>query len=104
MASRTTAHASGATAVSTSPEGVEPVLSYEAEEAGILEATADTGTELVVEESGTVEGLRFTAESYGAGYFDVLHVSGHATIDEGQPKFLVENELGGLALATADPR
>jgi hypothetical protein len=28
-----------------------------------LEATADTGTELVVEESGTVEGLRFTAES-----------------------------------------
>ena len=88
--------------MATSPEGVEPVLSYEAEEAGILEATADTGTELVVEESGTVEGLRFTAESYGPGYFDVLHVSGHATIDEGQPKFLVENELGGLALATAD--
>ena len=88
--------------MATSPEGVEPVLSYEAEEAGILEATADTGTELVVEESGTVEGLRFTAESYGPGYFDVLHVSGHATIDEGQPKFLVENELGGPALATAD--
>src|SRR5262249_29636974 len=53
------------------------------------------------EESGTVEGLRFTAESYGPGYFDVLHVSGHATIDEGQPRFLVENELGGPALATA---
>jgi hypothetical protein len=67
-----------------------------------LEATAATGTELVVEESGTVEGLRFTAESYGPGYFDVLHVSGHATIDEGQPKFLVENELGGPAWATAD--
>src|SRR5215468_3089362 len=88
--------------MATSPEGVEPVLSYEAEEAGILEATADTGTELVVEESGTLEGLRFTAESYGPGYFDVLHVSGHATIDEEQPKFLVENELGALALATAD--
>jgi CHAT domain len=88
--------------MATSPEGVEPVLSYEAEEAGILEATADTGTELVVEESGTLEGLRFTAESYGPGYFDVLHVSGHATIDEEQPKFLVENELGGLALASAD--
>ena len=88
--------------MATSPEGVEPVLSYEAEEAAILYATADTGTELVVEESGTLEGLRFTAESYGAGYFDVLHVSGHATVDEGQPKFLVENELGGLALATAD--
>jgi CHAT domain/AAA ATPase domain len=87
--------------MATSPEGVEPVLSYEAEEAAILAATADTGTELVVEESGTLEGLRFTAESYGAGYFDVLHLSGHATVHEGQPKFLVENELGGLALATA---
>ena len=88
--------------MASSPEGVEPVLTYEAEEAGILAATADTGTELVVEESGTVEGLRFTAESYGPGYFDVLHVSGHATIDQGQPKFLVEKELGGPAWATAD--
>ena len=88
--------------MAASPEGVEPVLSYEAEEAAILAATDATGTELVVEESGTLEGLRFTAESYDPGYFDVLHVSGHATIDEGQPKFLVENELGGLALATAD--
>ena len=87
--------------MATSPEGAEPVLSYEAEEAAILEATADTGTELVVEESGTLEGLRFTAESYGPGYFDVLHVSGHATIDDGQPKFLVENELGGPVWATA---
>jgi GTPase SAR1 family protein len=88
--------------MATSPEGVEPVLSYEAEEAGILAATADTGTELVVEESGTLDGLRFTAESYGGGYFDVLHVSGHATVHEGQPKFVVENELGGPVLATAD--
>lgn len=88
--------------MASSPEGVEPVLSYEAEEAGILAATADTGTELVVEESGTLEGLRFTAESYGSGYFDVLHMSGHATIEEGQPKFLVENELGGPALATTN--
>ncbi|GID97262.1 CHAT domain-containing protein [Amorphoplanes digitatis] len=88
--------------MAASPEGVEPVLSYEAEESGILTATADTGTDLVVEESGTLEGLRFTAESYGAGYFDVLHLSGHATIHEGQPKFLVENELGGPVLASAD--
>jgi hypothetical protein len=88
--------------MATSPEGVEPVLSYEAEEAVILAATADTGTELVVEESGTLEGLRFCLESYGAGYFDVLHLSGHAAVHDGQPTFLVENELGGLALATAD--
>jgi hypothetical protein len=88
--------------MATSPEGVEPVLNYEAEEAGILAATADTGTELVVEESGTLEGLRFTAKSYGAGYFDVLHVSGHATVHNGQPAFVVETEVGGPALATAE--
>lgn len=88
--------------MATSPEGIEPVLSYEAEEAGILAATADTGAELVVEESGTLDGLRFAVESYGAGYFDVLHVSGHATVENGQPVFVVENELGGPASATAD--
>ncbi len=89
--------------MATSPEGVEPVLSYEAEEAAILEATGRTGTELVVEESGTLEGLRFLNQDYGAGYFDVLHLSGHATIGgDGQPLFLAENELGGLSMVTAD--
>jgi hypothetical protein len=89
--------------MATSPEGVEPVLSYEAEEAAILRATARTGTELVVEESGSLEGLRFLSGDYGADYFDVLHLSGHATISEdGQPCFLAENELGGLAFVTAD--
>lgn len=88
--------------MATSPEGVEPVLNFEAEEAGILQVTADTGTELVVEESGTLEGLRFTAQSYGAGYFDVLHISGHADVQDGRPVFLVENELGGPVWAGAD--
>ncbi|MEU8262961.1 CHAT domain-containing protein [Micromonospora sp. NPDC048999] len=89
--------------MATSPEGVEPVLSYEAEEAAILAATSRTGADLVVEESGTLEGLRFLSRDYGTGYFDVLHLSGHATISvNGQPAFLVENEFGGLAYATAD--
>jgi hypothetical protein len=88
--------------MATSPEGVEPVLNYEGEEARILAATARTGTELVVEESGTLDGLRFTAEAYGAGYFDVLHISGHATIHHGRPSFLVENELGRPAVASAE--
>ena len=88
--------------MATSPEGVEPVLNYEAEEAAILAATSRTGTDLVVEESGTLEGLRFLSRDYGAGYFDVLHLSGHATVNaDGQPTFLVENEFGGLAYATA---
>ncbi|TCB96274.1 CHAT domain-containing protein [Micromonospora zingiberis] len=89
--------------MATSPEGVEPVLGYEAEEAAILAATRRTGTDLVVEESGTLDGLRFVSLDYGAGYFDVLHLSGHATIGaDGQPVFLIENEFGGRAYATAD--
>lgn len=89
--------------MATSPEDVEPVLNFEAEEAAILSATDRTGMELVVEESGSLEGLRFLSSDYGAGYFDVLHLSGHATIDKnGQPTFLVENEFGGLVYATAD--
>ena len=89
--------------MATSPEGVEPVLNYEAEEAAILSATLRTGTELAVEESGTLEGLRFLSRDYGQGYFDVLHLTGHAKVgDDGQPTFVMENELGALAYATAD--
>ena len=88
--------------MATSPEGVEPVLNYEAEEAAILAATSRTGTDLVVEEAGTLEGLRFLSQDYGAGYFDVLHLSGHATTASGPPTFVVENEFGGPATATAD--
>ncbi|TCB90460.1 tetratricopeptide repeat protein, partial [Micromonospora zingiberis] len=89
--------------MAVSPEGVEPVLGYEAEEAAILAATTRTGTELVVEESGSLEGIRSLTLDYGEGYFDVLHLSGHAAIGaDGQPVFLMENEFGGLAYATAD--
>lgn len=66
--------------MATSPEGVEPVLNFEAEEAAILSATVRTGAELVVEESGTLDGLPSLSLEYGAGYFDVLHLSGHAEI------------------------
>lgn len=88
--------------MATSPEGVEPVLNFEAEEAAILAATSRTGTDLVVEESGTLEGLRFLNRDYGEGHFDILHLSGHATIVDGQPAFLMENEFGARATATAD--
>ncbi|MFI2661912.1 CHAT domain-containing protein [Micromonospora carbonacea] len=88
--------------MATSPEGVEPVLNFEAEEAAILAATRRTGIDLVVEESGTLEGLRFLTRDYGPGYFDVLHLSGHATTAGGEPVFVVEDEFGGVARATAD--
>lgn len=88
--------------MAASPEGVEPVLNFEAEEAAILAATRRTGTDLVVEESGTLEGLRFLSRDYGPGHFDVLHLSGHATTDGGEPVFVVEDEFGVIARATAD--
>ncbi|MER5700376.1 CHAT domain-containing protein [Micromonospora sp. NPDC002296] len=88
--------------MAASPEGVEPELNFEAEEAAILAATRRTGTDLVVEESGTLEGLRFLSRDYGAGHFDVLHLSGHATTDGGEPVFVVEDEFGATARATAD--
>jgi hypothetical protein len=88
--------------MAASPEGLEPVLNFEAEEAAILDATQRTGTELVVEESGTLEGLRFLSSDHPKGHFDVLHLSGHATTAGGQPVFVMENELGATATATAD--
>jgi hypothetical protein len=86
--------------MATAPEGGGPALEFEREEAMILERTTATGTELVVEESGTLEGLRFQADSYGAGYFDVLHLTGHANVTNAQPVFLVEDELGRRQDAT----
>ncbi len=88
--------------MATSPEGVEPVLSFEAEEAAILAATARTGTELVVEESGTLDGLRTLIRDYGEGYFDVLHLSGHAIVDGGEPGLVMEDEFGGAVVVTAE--
>ncbi|WP_433230142.1 CHAT domain-containing protein [Micromonospora sp. CA-248260] len=88
--------------MAASPEGVEPVLNFEAEEAAILAATRRTGTDLVVEESGTLEGLRFLSRDYGPGHFDVLHLSGHATTAGGQPVFVLEDEFGAPTRATAD--
>jgi hypothetical protein len=88
--------------MATSPEGVEPELSFEDEEARILDATSVAGSELVVEEGGSLEGLRYVFETHGPGHFDVLHLSGHATIDGNQPLFLVEDELGGPSTATPE--
>jgi tetratricopeptide (TPR) repeat protein len=80
-----------------SPLDVEPVLEFEREEAMIFEATRKLAVELEVEESGSLQGLTERIESFGAGYFDVLHLSGHADVtDGGTPIFLMENDTGGL--------
>jgi len=80
--------------MATSPEDVRPVLNFEAEEGMILHATRNQGIELIVEESGTLEGLQFMAESFERGYFDIFHLSGHADVTKDGPRFIMENDLG----------
>jgi CHAT domain/AAA ATPase domain len=76
-----------------SAEGVQPVLSFEQEEALILQAAAGS-IDVVVEESGSLAGLAEIAARFGNGYFDVLHLTGHATATPAGPRFVMENEIG----------
>ena len=86
--------------MATSPSNVEPVLDFEHEEAVILGA-ADSNVELVVEESGSLAGLRSLLARFGVGYFDALHLSGHALMTTAGPRFVFEDDLGGRADASA---
>ncbi|CCI19589.1 GUN4-like [Microcystis aeruginosa PCC 9807] len=80
--------------MATSPLGVEPVLDYEAEEGQILAATERTPVNLRVEESGCLNELGYVVREYNQGYFDVFHLTGHATHQDGKPCFLTEDEYG----------
>ncbi|MBU7026539.1 MAG: tetratricopeptide repeat protein, partial [Theionarchaea archaeon] len=74
-----------------SPENVSPVLDYEKEEETILEVTKDFPVQIDVEDTGSLQGLKECL----AHYYDVVHISGHADIDEnGTPIFLMEDETG----------
>ncbi|MBD2294206.1 tetratricopeptide repeat protein [Anabaena sphaerica FACHB-251] len=88
--------------MATSPQGVEPVLDYEAEEARILEATGRQPLALTVEESGCLSELRYLVDYYGKDYFDIFHITGHATITNGQPEFITETETGAAYNASAE--
>ena len=87
--------------MASSPQDVEPVLSFEAEEAGILDATAQKPIELQVEESGSLEGLEARLYEYEKAP-DIIHISGHADVKEGQPVFLLEDDVGSLAVVTPE--
>ncbi|ARV60108.1 NB-ARC domain-containing protein [Nostocales cyanobacterium HT-58-2] len=95
--------------MATSPLGVEPVLDFEAEEGRILEATARQPLALTVEESGCLSELGYLVDVYGKGYFDVLHLTGHATIkntdknidSNTKPYFITESETGEPNYASA---
>ena len=88
--------------MASSPADVEPVLDYEHEEAVILEATERRPLDLTVEESGCLEEFGELVQDYGAGYFDVLHLTGHADhAQDGRPVFLLEDGEGQRTDATA---
>ncbi|MCP4534450.1 MAG: CHAT domain-containing protein, partial [Delftia sp.] len=84
-----------------SPLDVKPVLEFENEERIILDATKDQTLELVVEESGSLEGLKRRLEWAGSGYFDVIHITGHGDVVDGVPCMLMEDDLGQRQDATA---
>ncbi|MBI3272434.1 MAG: tetratricopeptide repeat protein [Planctomycetes bacterium] len=86
-----------------SPEGVAPVLDYEGEEGLILETTRRHPIELVVEESGSLDGLRERIVATDVGQYDVVHLTGHARIrGDGLPCFMMEDELGAPHESAAD--
>ena len=80
--------------MATSPLGVSPELNYEEEEGGILEATQKYPLALTVEETGTLDELRDLVNGYPEGYFDVLHLTGHADHQSDGPRFLTEAPTG----------
>ncbi|MEK6261220.1 MAG: CHAT domain-containing protein [Planctomycetota bacterium] len=84
--------------MAASPQNVEPVLSFEREEGIILNAVRGGETELVVEESGSLDGLRWRMER--ARDFDVVHLTAHAEGASGLPMILLEDEVGDLFRAT----
>ncbi|MEQ8755087.1 MAG: CHAT domain-containing protein [Coleofasciculus sp. G1-WW12-02] len=88
--------------MATSPLGITPILDFEAEEGRILKATARQPLSLTVEESGCLSELGYLVGDYGEGYFDVLHLTGHATFVDGEPRFYTETEIGEPYLASAE--
>jgi tetratricopeptide (TPR) repeat protein len=87
--------------MATSPLNISPVLDFEAEEARILEATARQPLALTVEESGCLSELGYLVDGYDSDYFDVLHLTGHATFQDGLPRFITETPTGEADYASA---
>jgi len=87
--------------MATSPRGVEPVLHFEQEEGRILKATERQPLALLVEESGNLEELGFAIKAYEPQHFDGLHLTGHATLQQNQPRFVMETATGDPAYVGA---
>jgi CHAT domain-containing protein len=88
--------------MATSPLGIKPELDFEAEEAQILQATKRTPLYLRVEESGSLEELGYLIREYPSRNFDVVHLTGHATFQKGNPCFITETEYGEAEYSSAE--
>jgi tetratricopeptide (TPR) repeat protein len=77
-----------------SAENVQPMLDFESEERMILQSALRYQIDLLVEESGSLDGLRYQIEAFGTGYFDVFHLTGHADARGDRPCFLMEDNQG----------
>jgi tetratricopeptide (TPR) repeat protein/CHAT domain-containing protein len=85
-----------------SAEDTHPVLDFDSEESLVLKATDRQPIELKVEESGSVAGLAQEIVSFAGRHFDVCHLSGHAGVVKGKPRFLMEDEFGRRKDAEAE--
>lgn len=88
--------------MATSPREVEPELDFEAEEAQVLLATKRQPLSLTVEESGCLTELGYLLRDYDQGYFDVVHLTGHATFRDEEPRFMTETEFGEAQYSSAE--
>lgn len=88
--------------MATSPLGIEPELDFEAEEAQVLSATKREPLSLIVEESGCLTELGYLVRDYDENYFDVIHLTGHATFRDKKPCFITETELGEAEYSSAE--
>ncbi|MFH1943533.1 MAG: tetratricopeptide repeat protein [bacterium] len=71
---------------------VEPELDFEREEETVFRVTEKLAIDMEVEDTGSLEGLREQLEKEP---YDIVHLSGHADIDEhGKPFFIMEDEQG----------
>ena len=77
-------------------------LDFEAEEGSILEATKRTPLYLEVEESGCLTELGYLVESQEENFFDVVHLTGHATFEDEKPCFITETEYGEAKYSSAE--
>ncbi|MBN3872051.1 CHAT domain-containing protein [Nostoc sp. JL33] len=105
--------------MATSPEDPRvPPLSFEQQEANILQATKEQPLVLIVESSGSVAELANLVQSYPENYFDVFHLTGHgiiytrkdygyllpqgATLPDNTPCLITEDDVGDLQLTTVN--